>query len=201
VATQNRAADTTGRANQRLRTRAAIVRAARELIAAGAPVSMSAVAHDALVSEATAYRYFPDLPSLIRDALDGLWPTAEEALAPVADSADPIERVAFATADLLGRVLRYQGSTRTMIAATIVRRHAANERPGLRFAWLDRALDPVVDRLRGDAEDLESLKRRLAVVVSPESVFTLIDFYGMSDEAAVAEIVEIARQLMAQAVA
>lgn len=64
----------TGRTNQKQRTRTAIVAAARELIGTGAEVTMPAIARAALVSEATAYRYFPDLPSLISEALVGVWP-------------------------------------------------------------------------------------------------------------------------------
>jgi AcrR family transcriptional regulator len=51
----------TGRVNQKLRTRIAIVEACREVIRSGGPVTMPAVARAALVSEPTAYRYFPDL--------------------------------------------------------------------------------------------------------------------------------------------
>ena len=47
--------------NQMERTRSAIVAAARELADSGAEITMPAVAAEARVSEATAYRYFPDL--------------------------------------------------------------------------------------------------------------------------------------------
>ncbi|MFE2441447.1 TetR/AcrR family transcriptional regulator [Streptomyces sp. NPDC059426] len=70
----------TGRINQKQRTRTAIVAAARELIGTGAEVTMPLVARAALVSEATAYRYFPDLHSLISEALSGVWPPPAEAL-------------------------------------------------------------------------------------------------------------------------
>lgn len=56
----------TGRANQKLRTRRAIVQAAAELSRTGREVTMAEIAAAALVSEATAYRYFPDLVSLLR---------------------------------------------------------------------------------------------------------------------------------------
>src|SRR5439155_15930317 len=87
----------TGRANQRERTRTAIVEAARGLIRTGGEVTMPAVATAALVSEATAYRYFPDLVSLLREAVVGVWPSPADALEPVAQSSDPVERVAYAT--------------------------------------------------------------------------------------------------------
>ena len=99
----------TGRANQKKRTRMAIVEACRDIIRAGSPVTMPEVARAALVSEATAYRYFPDLPALVSQAFPGLWPSPAEALAPVADSTDPVERVAFACEFLLRGVLALPG--------------------------------------------------------------------------------------------
>ena len=57
---------------------------------------MPEVARLALVSEATAYRYFPDLVSLLGEAIDGLWPSPGEALRPVASSRDPDDAIASA---------------------------------------------------------------------------------------------------------
>src|SRR6202034_1421403 len=79
----------TGRSNQKERTRAAIVTAAREAIGSGDEITMPDVARRALVSEATAYRYFPDLASLLREALAGIWDSSEHAMAPMAGSGDP----------------------------------------------------------------------------------------------------------------
>ena len=103
---------------------------------------MAAVAKDALVSEATAYRYFPDLVTLLQESLRGLWPSPEEALKPVARSKDPAERVGFACEFLLRGVLGYQGSVRAMISATITRPESASARPGIRFGLIDHALVP-----------------------------------------------------------
>ena len=66
----------TGRVNQKTRTRTAILDAARELMQTGQPVNMPAVAQKALVSEPTAYRYFPDLISLITEAFASATRTA-----------------------------------------------------------------------------------------------------------------------------
>ena len=59
---------TIGRVNQKERTRAAIIEAARDLSGSGTEITMSVVAATARVSEATAYRYFPDLASLLLEA-------------------------------------------------------------------------------------------------------------------------------------
>jgi AcrR family transcriptional regulator len=79
---------------------------ARDLIRGGGEVTMPAVAKSALVSEATAYRYFPDLASLLNEALAGVWPSPETALEPVARSTDPVERIGYATEALLHRSVR-----------------------------------------------------------------------------------------------
>ena len=47
------------RANQKERTRAALVDAAKALVRAGAPPTVAEAAERARVSRATAYRYFP----------------------------------------------------------------------------------------------------------------------------------------------
>ena len=131
-----------GRANQKARTRAAIVDACAALVRSGAEVTMPEVARRALVSEATAYRYFPDLVSLLQEALEGAWPDPAEALAPVARSADPAVRVAFACEYLLRGVHAYQGAVRAMMAHTITAPAQARTRPGIRFGLIDHALAP-----------------------------------------------------------
>lgn len=193
--------DLAGRANQKQRTRTAIVAAARELIQGSAVVTMPAVARAALVSEATAYRYFPDLVSLLREALDGTFPSPAEVLAPVEDSDDPVERIAFATEFLLRHVQAHQGAVRVMISGSIVRPDAAI-RPGYRFGLIDHALAPLDATLgRRDPAALRQLKQDLAIVVSAEALFTLTDLGGLSPQEAVASAVRTARTITAAATA
>lgn len=184
---------TTGRSNQKLRTRTAILQAAVDLMRTGREVTMPEVAKAALVSEATAYRYFPDLASLLQEAMSGQWPTPEQALEAVADSRDPVERVAAATEHLLRLVLTYQGATRAMIAATITRPAATNARPALRFGLIDHALAPLAGTLGAAA--LAQLKNDLAVVVSAEALFTLTDLCGLDPEDAISSAVHTASTL------
>jgi AcrR family transcriptional regulator len=182
-----------GRANQKLRTRNAIVRAATDLMRTGRDVTMLEVAKAALVSEATAYRYFPDLTSLLREAMDGQMPTPAEALAAVADSDDPVERVAAATEHLLRLVHGFQGATRAMIAATITRPASADSRPGLRFGLIDHALAPLERTLGADdPAAFTQLKLDLAVVVSAEALFSLTDLCHLPAEDAIASVVHTA---------
>lgn len=181
-----------GRANQKLRTRNAILQAASELIRTGREVTMLEVAKAALVSEATAYRYFPDLASLLREAMAGQMPTPAEALRAVAHSGDPVERVAAATEHLLRLVLTYEGATRAMIAATITRPSAVGARPAMRFGLIDHALAPL-DHV--DPARLAQLKNDLAVVVSAEALFCLTDLRGLTSDEAIASAVHTATTL------
>ena len=183
-----------GRANQKTRTRRAIVDACRELVRTGSDVTMPEVARRALVSEATAYRYFPDLTSLLAETIDGLWPSPAEALAPVASSDDPVERVRFACEFLLRGVLSYQGAVRAMISGTITRPGLAPARPGIRFGLIDQALAPF-----GEGADLAQLKRDLAVTVSAEALFTLTDLCGLGQDEAIARAAQTAATLTAAA--
>jgi AcrR family transcriptional regulator len=177
------------RTNQKERTRTAIVQAAHELMTSGAELTMSRVVAKALVSEATAYRYFPDLASLLAEAFTGLWPSAAEAMAPIAHVTNPADRVAYATETLLRDVHAYQGAVRAMIAATITRPDADPKRPGRRFGLIDEALAPLAD------VDHEQLKRDLAIVISAEAFFNLTDFCGLTPTEAIASVVHTARTL------
>jgi AcrR family transcriptional regulator len=185
---------TTGRANQKQRTHNAIVQAAAELSRTGREVTMPEIAKAALVSEATAYRYFPDLASLLREAITGQLPTPAEALEPVGGSVDPVERVAAATDFLLRHVLARQGVVRAMMAATVIRPDS-DARPGLRFGLIDHALSPLADSIGADDPTLEQLRRSLAVVVSADALFNLTDLYGLEPEDAIASVVRTAMTL------
>jgi AcrR family transcriptional regulator len=183
-----------GRVNQKRRTRAAIIAACQRLITSGADINMPAVARAALVSEPTAYRYFPDLASLLEEALAGIEPDAAAAFSAGAGPRDVVERVAYAAELLAKLVIERQGAIRALMSVSIARGTARAVRPGYRFALIDQALaplsgpEPVVD-----APTLEQLRRDLAVVISAEAVLTLTDLYGLEPDAVVASIAHTAR--------
>jgi len=187
------------RANQKERTRTAIVAAARETIAAGGELTMPEVARRALVSEATAYRYFPDLVSLLREALVGSWDSPRRVLAPMAHSDDAVERIGFATEVLLREVLAQQGAIRATTAAAVARPGAVR-RTGRRLGLIAEALRPLEATMAiQQPARFEQLKRGLAIVVSAEALFTLTDLCGLTPELAIASAIETARSLTAAA--
>jgi AcrR family transcriptional regulator len=191
---------TSGRANQKRRTRMAIIDAARELIGTGRELTMPDVARVALVSEATAYRYFPDLVSLLQAAFTGMWAEPSQSLADLAGCTDPVERVARAAEELLRGVYAYRSAVRAMIAGTITRPALAATRPGQRFGLIDHALAAPADLSGVSADRLEQLRRDLAVVISAEALFTLTDLYGLPPDEAISSGVQTARTLTEAAI-
>ncbi|MFJ8493081.1 TetR/AcrR family transcriptional regulator [Streptomyces sp. NPDC094038] len=189
-----------GLSSQMERTRSAIVAATRDLADTGAEITMPKVAAEARVSEATAYRYFPDLLSLLRAAV--ITEDLVAVLRSATRSDDPVERIGQA-AEILGRaVLRRQGAVRVVVASTIAKPPTAKDRPAHRFGLIRHALAPWIDS-RGSAgqADVEQLVRGLALVISAESLFALIDLCDLTPDDAITSLVTTARQMTAAAVA
>ena len=81
-----------GRPNQRQRTRKDLLAAAAKLMQQGRTPTLDEVAEAAMVSRATAYRYFPGVEALLVEAsVDVEVPEADAILKGV--SADPIARL------------------------------------------------------------------------------------------------------------
>ena len=71
-----------GRPNQRSRTRKDLLRAASRLLKQGRNPSLEEIAEEALVSRATAYRYFPSVEALLVEAsFDVAVPEADQLFA------------------------------------------------------------------------------------------------------------------------
>ena len=94
----------TGRPNQKSRTRKDLLQAAARLVRQGRNPSLEEIAADALVSRATAYRYFPDVGALLLESsLDIATPEPEELFRDVEsdDAAARAERVDAALHDVV----------------------------------------------------------------------------------------------------
>jgi AcrR family transcriptional regulator len=186
------------RSNQIERTRSAIVAAARELAETGGEITMPAVAAAARVSEATAYRHFPDLVSLLRVAVQ----IDDHVIGLSTTATDPVERIGAAAEALATAVLRRQGAVRVVVASTIAKPSSAAERPAHRFRLIDEALSPWIEETAvAEHPEVLQLLRDLAVVISAESVFTLTDLCRLDPDAAVTSLVATARRLTASTVA
>jgi AcrR family transcriptional regulator len=183
---------------QKQRTRGALIEAARSLIRSGDVVTMPAIAYLAQVSEATAYRHFPDLLTVLAEGFEGVWPDVSEALPDLESYPDPVARIGSVTEFLARNVLQLQGAVRTMIALTITRpEQTEGVRPAHRDHLIRVALEPISDLTSARRE---RLRQELSVVVSAEALFTLLDLRKLDPDEAVATLVETAQVLVRAAV-
>jgi AcrR family transcriptional regulator len=175
------------RANQKSRTRRAILEAAQAFVEEGALPTVVEAAERAQVSRATAYRYFPTQGELLQ-ALVALNPTMKEVSAALAgtDSEDPAVRLGVLLDAYNPRVLAAEpwmrAIYRTMLDAWLrsekdgVRR---SHRVPLRLDWVEEALAPVADL---DEERRRRLTAALTLVLGIEPITVLKDVCGLDDE-------------------
>jgi AcrR family transcriptional regulator len=167
-----------GRVNQKLRTREALLDAAEALLAAGGRPTVPEVAAAARVSLATAYRYFPSRELLLLEALLAKRSLGPEAVVPDAVD-DPAERAVCIQRFLYDLAADNEANFRLYLAGTMQEWVKADGEPGAtlregrRVAMLERALAPARERL--DPATYALLRDALAGMVGMETYFALAD--------------------------
>ena len=147
-----RAASHDPRANQKQRTRTAIVEAAVRLLRSGVEPTVAAAAEAAKVSRATAYRYFPT-PESLQLEVAGVTPAyaSVEALVHAAEGDDVEARLlrfveAF-NATTFAEEARMRMALKVYLDTWFAGRAdgvaAPPVREGRRMRWLDRVLEPA----------------------------------------------------------
>ena len=105
-----------GRPNQKRRTRKDLLEAAARLMRQGRTPDLEEIAAEALVSRATAYRYFPSQAAMLQAVVD-------EALGPVLawqpEGADADMRVAELFAFAFPRMLKYEATHRAALSQAL----------------------------------------------------------------------------------
>jgi AcrR family transcriptional regulator len=171
-----------GRSNQKRRTRAAIVDAARQLLERGVTPTVQQAAEGALVSRTTAYRYFPTQDSLLIEVAVGADVDDVEELVARPVTAEEAEDRIVAVVDLLNRhVLEDEVRYRTVLRLYLeqwLAAAAAGEtdpvvREGRRRRWIATTLTPLESSV--PAADLRRLSAALACVLGAEVVVALRD--------------------------
>jgi AcrR family transcriptional regulator len=182
------------RANQKARTRQAILDAALEFLDGGTMPTVVDAAERAKVSRATAYRYFPTQPSLVQALVD-LNPTMREVTAAVdgLDSDDPAERLQTLLDAYNSRVVAdepwMRAILRTILDAWL---KSGNGGPGQSFVrvptrlrWIEEVLAPATD-LDDDAR--RRAAAAIALTMGLEPIIVLKDVCGLDDEEALATL-------------
>jgi AcrR family transcriptional regulator len=192
----------TGRFLQKRRTRLAIVKAASELMANGRQPTVAEAADAALVSRATAYRYFQSQRALLLEvAMDAIHPEIGPALA-AAPPHDALARFDAVCSTLFDLVVGNEAQMRTMLRVTQEEwlEHHNTEpalRQGRRLEWIEQALAPLTATL--DSAALKRLVNAIATVVGIEPYVVLRDVCGLDREAALATMRWAGRTLIASA--
>jgi AcrR family transcriptional regulator len=174
-----------GRPNQRSRTRKDLLRAAARLMKAGRNPSLEEVAEEALVSRATAYRYFPGVEALLVEAaLDVAMPGPELFAGDRSDDAAGRLRRADLAVDAMIRA--NEPALRRMLVHSLQRGLEPDAqlplRQNRRTPLIEAALAPAADGLAPQARD--RLVKALALVIGTESRLAFRDVLGLDDDEA-----------------
>lgn len=172
------------RANQRLRTRKDLLVAAARLLEDGRTPGMDEIAAAAMVSRATAYRYFPTLEALLLEApLQGETPDPA-ALFAGDDSRDAEVRIDRAETALHRMSYRNARQLRLMLAHSLAREpaEAVPRRQNRRTPLIEAALEPA--RAELDPAAFRRLCRALALVFGTESMIVCSDILQIDEQAA-----------------
>ena len=176
-----------GRPNQKQRTRKDLLDAAVRLSRAGERPNLEAVAEAALVSRATAYRYFPSIEALLLEASVHM---AAPDLA-ILDDAPATDAVARARVvdEAFSHMTRANEAPLRLMLARSLERNAKGEMPAdlparqnRRTPLIEAALDPIRERIA--PETYRKLVHALALVIGTESFVVTRDVLRLSDSEA-----------------
>lgn len=174
-----------GRPNQRTRTRKDLLEAASRLVKQGRTPTLEEVAEEALVSRATAYRYFPSVETLLVEAsVDVAVPQPEELFRDDA-SRDPVMRLQQVETALHDMIIANEPLLRTLLAHTIQQGIRGDEhgklprRQNRRTPLIESALGPMRNQFKPGA--LRMLTRALALIMGPEGVVVAKDVLQLDD--------------------
>ena len=188
-----------GRPNQKSRTRKDLLRAASRLMKDGRNPTLEEVAEEALVSRATAYRYFSGIEALlIEAALDVAMP--DESFFAGDGSGDVVARLLRADAAVSGMIGENEAALRAMLVHSLQRGMDDNALPvrqNRRTPLIEQALAPA--RAELPAADFARLARALALVIGTESMLVFKDVLAIGDAEAAAVRAWMIRALVAAA--
>ncbi|MDI1463048.1 TetR/AcrR family transcriptional regulator [Catellatospora sp. KI3] len=184
--------ETTGRTNQKARTRQALVEAARRLLAEGQTPQVEDAAEASGISRTTAYRYFPNQRELLHAAQPDIAP--DTLLGPDAPGTLPERLDAFVEA-FCDYNFTWQHQLR---AALRVALEPGAARPTLRqgraVAWVEDALRPLA--ATHPRVDRHELAVAIRSAIGIESLIWLTDIAGYDRTQATRTVHRTARALL-----
>jgi AcrR family transcriptional regulator len=170
--------ETSGRSAQKSRTRAALVAAARELVASGVTPTVEEAAAAASISRTTAYRYFANKRALLLAAHPEI---GAPSMLPADAPSDPTTRLDLVIDAFTKMILDTEAQQRTMLRLSLEETVEPSELPlrqGRAIRWITEALEDLRGRL-SDAE-LAQLVNAIRATVGIEALVWLVDVAGVS---------------------
>jgi AcrR family transcriptional regulator len=173
---------------QKRRTRRALLTAAAELVAAGTKPTVADAADAAMVSRATAYRYFPSQEALlVQLPLQIGLPTVESLFSGDGAPTDVEDRVALVHNTMFDHIRERETEFRLFHRNALLQsldreRSDVPLRPAFRLELLDAALEPLDGEL--DADELERLKAALSILIGTEAMIALRDVVRLDHDQA-----------------
>ena len=200
-----------GRVNQKARTRAAVLAAAADLVREGHAPSVPAAAARALVSPATAYRYFPSADDLWTEAafeaVDFQVATLQVDQLVAAAGNDPHARLDAVITSIGWRMIDdpapYHHLARAGIDRWLAQQELApDERVPVRQSRRLRWNTMIVEPLRGvlDDEQLDRLIGALSIGWGTEAAISLVDVAGLDPETAKHTMLRTCRWILDSAI-
>lgn len=180
------------RANQRGRTRRDLLEAALRVSADDGAPTLEAIAEEARVSRATAYRYFPNVDDLLAEAALHMAFPGPECLSGASD--DPLERLLLVDDAVDRMIAANETALRRMIASTAklpLQSTGVPARQNRRLPLIEAALEPA--RSKFSASSYRQLTRALSLVIGTEAMLVLKDVLALDG----AEAREVRRQAIA----
>lgn len=175
----------TGRSNQRRRARKDLLQATARILKQGRKPSLEEVAKEALVSRATAYRYFPSVEALLVEAsVDVAVPDARD-LFSGGSSDDPVLRLERVDAALHEMIVENEVPLRMMLAHSLEQRAKGYEegklpvRQNRRTPLIEAALAPARGQFK--PADLKTLSAALALIIGTEAMVVFRDVLQLDD--------------------
>jgi AcrR family transcriptional regulator len=175
------------RANQKARTRAAIIAAAKELQRQGTAPTIEQAAERARVSRATAYRYFPTKEALLIELSEITHPAPVEALLANLTTDDVEERLRLLIETFDGFMLaeeeHFRTFTRVSLDTWLRGRRNGDDAPvvreGRRMRWLETVLAPLGEF---PPEHKRRLQAALALTLGGEAIITMKDVCRLDND-------------------
>src|ERR671920_1474025 len=188
----------TGRTNQKVRTRDALIAAARQLLAEGVTPTVEAAAAEAAIGRTTAYRYFPNSRAL----LAALVPELEmDSLLGADPPVDPLARLEIVAEGLTRQRLEHEPELRAQLRLALEGEPAGGEslplRRGRRVGWIEDALSPLEGRM--PEPELRRFVFGIGATLGIEAFVWLTDVAGLSREEAAQVMRSNARTLVRSA--